>query len=65
MSSKDQIENNLNKQTANELNNIEYNTSDSEGNTFYISAKNALIKLDDNNNPVNKIDLQEIGRAHV
>ena len=34
-------------ENSNELNNIEYNSIDSDGNSYYLNAKKALIKLDE------------------
>ena len=43
----EQIEENLDNKILNELINIEYNSSDNKGNTFYINAERATIELDD------------------
>ena len=48
----EQLDDNLDNRIANELNNIEYNSSDNKGNTFYINAKRAIIELDADNNKV-------------
>ena len=42
-----EIESPSENQISNELNNLEYNATDKYGNTFYIYADKALIKLDD------------------
>tara|TARA_Y100000590_G_scaffold6038_1_gene8028 strand:+ start:999 stop:1610 length:612 start_codon:yes stop_codon:yes gene_type:complete len=50
----------LDSKIANELNNIEYNSSDNKGNTFYINAARAIVELDDNNNNSNKVKLEGV-----
>ncbi len=47
-----QIEEGLDNKILNELVNIEYNSSDNEGNTFYINAERATIELDDKKNNI-------------
>jgi len=47
-----QIEEDLDNKILNELINIEYNSSDNEGNTFYINAERATIELDDKKNNI-------------
>ena len=54
----EQLDDNLDNRIANELNNIEYNSSDNKGNTFYINAKRAIIELDPDNN--NKVKLEGV-----
>ena len=56
----EQLDDNLDDKIANELNNIEYNSSDKKGNTFYINAKKAIIELDENNNNSNKVKLEGV-----
>ena len=56
----EQLEDNLDNKIANELNNIEYNSIDKKGNTFYINAKKAIIELDENNNNSNKVKLEGV-----
>ena len=46
---------NLETQASDELKNIEYNSTDSEGNTFYINAQRALI--DRSNNIENEVKM--------
>ena len=50
----------LDNKIANELNNIEYNSSDNKGNTFYINAKRAIVELDENNSNSNKVKLEGV-----
>ncbi len=45
-------------QLSNELVNIEYNSTDDEGNTFYINSERATVSLDDNQN--NKVNLEGV-----
>ena len=56
----EQLDDNLDNKIANELNNIEYNSSDKKGNTFYINAKRAVVELDENNNNSNKVKLEGV-----
>ena len=56
----EQIDDNLDNKISNELNNIEYNSIDKKGNTFYINAKRAIIELDENNNNSNKVKLEGV-----
>jgi|TARA_B100000929_G_C15509081_1_gene419703 hypothetical protein len=56
----EQVDHNLDNKIANELNNIEYNSSDNKGNTFYINAKRAIIELDENNSNSNKVKLEKV-----
>ena len=56
----EQLDDNLDNRIANELNNIEYNSSDNKGNTFYINAKRAIIELDPDNNNSNKVKLEGV-----
>ena len=56
----ERLDDNLDDKTANELINIEYNSSDKKGNTFYINAKRAIIELDENNNNRNKVKLEVV-----
>ena len=56
----EQLDDNLDNRIANELNNIEYNSSDNKGNTFYINAKRAIIELDPDNNNNNKVKLEGV-----
>ena len=56
----ERLDDNLDDKTANELINIEYNSSDKKGNTFYINAKRAIIELDENNNNSNKVKLEGV-----
>ena len=48
----------LDNQISNELVNIEYNSTDSEGNTFYINAERAIVNLEDQKN--NQVRLEGI-----
>ena len=51
---KEQLNSKLEDKIESELINIEYNSSDSEGNTFYINAERAMIsKKDTKNNNIN------------
>tara|TARA_Y100000590_G_scaffold273086_1_gene306602 strand:- start:2232 stop:2840 length:609 start_codon:yes stop_codon:yes gene_type:complete len=51
---KEQLSSKLEDKIESELINIEYNSSDSEGNTFYINAERAMIsKKDTKNNNIN------------
>ena len=50
----------LDNKIANELNNIEYNSSDNRGNTFYINATRAIVELDENNSNSNKVKLEGV-----
>ena len=56
----EQLDNTLDNKIANELNNIEYNSSDNRGNTFYINAKRAIVELDENNDNSNKVKLEGV-----
>ncbi len=56
----EQVDHNLDNKIANELYNIEYNSSDNKGNTFYINAKRAIIELDENNSNSNKVKLEKV-----
>ena len=50
----EELYSNLDSQITNELVNIEYNSSDNEGNTFYINAERATVsKKDTKNNNIN------------
>ena len=62
----------INKEIKNQLINIEYNSSDENGNTFYINAEKAIVEtdnLDDNNvsleGVVSIINLKEKGIINV
>ena len=46
----EEIHSNLDSQITNELVNIEYNSSDNKGNTFYINAQRALISSENQKN---------------
>ena len=46
----EEVHSNLDSQITNELVNIEYNSSDNEGNTFYINAQRALISSENQKN---------------
>jgi len=56
----EQFDNNLDNKIANELNNIEYNSSDNKGNTFYINAERAIMEMDENNKSSNKVKLEGV-----
>ena len=45
-------------QLSNELVNIEYNSTDDEGNTFYINSERATVSFDGNQN--NKVNLEGV-----
>ena len=62
----------INKEIKNQLINIEYNSSDENGNTFYINAERAIVEtdnIDDNNvsleGVVSIINLKEKGIINV
>ena len=52
----DKPEINLDKNISNQLINIEYNSSDNEGNTFYINAKKATIDANDETKNIVKME---------
>ena len=54
----EEIHSNLDSQITNELVNIEYNSSDNKGNTFYINAQRALISSENQKN--NDINLEGV-----
>ncbi len=54
----EELYSNLDSQITNELVNIEYNSSDNEGNTFYINAQRALISSENQKN--NDINLEGV-----
>ena len=54
----EEVHSNLDSQITNELVNIEYNSSDNEGNTFYINAQRALISSENQKN--NDINLEGV-----
>jgi len=54
----EEIHSNLDSQITNELVNIEYNSSDNRGNTFYINAQRALISSENQKN--NDINLEGV-----
>ena len=49
---------NADKKIANELTNVEYNSTDRYGNTFYLNAEKAYISLEDK--PDNKVNLESV-----
>ena len=49
---------NTDKKIANELTNVEYNSTDRYGNTFYLNAEKAYISLEDK--PDNKVNLESV-----
>ena len=48
----------VNEEISNELTNIEYNSTDSNGNTFYINAKKAIIDFD--NKEKNEVQMKGV-----
>ena len=54
ISEKPKINENLDSNFSNELLNIEYNSTDKDGNAFYINAEKAFIEFDNENDDENK-----------
>ena len=50
---------NFNEKIVNELVNVEYNSSDKNGNTFYLNAEKAVVELEENANN-NKVKLDKV-----
>ena len=52
----EKVEIDLNKKIANELVNIEYNSTDEEGNVYYLNAKKGIIEIQDKKNNIVKLE---------